>query len=142
MRDSSIIGGFQNIEQRLQQVVQFVEKLQQSVRLAFTGETVRSESLQSLLLKKGVITQEELTAEIGVTIQKMQEEAEKQAKAAQEGLVKPSVKQVQQVEATKVIEPKQDGYTPNLGGISVEEHNKLNEQVPSVHSVQALKENI
>lgn len=97
------------INGQMQQVVAYVQNLQQSVRLAFTGETVRSESLQALLLKKGIITQEELTAEVGITIQKMQAEAEAQAKAAAEKaaadagkteIIVPTTEQVQQVTNT------------------------------------------
>lgn len=99
-------------DQKMNHVVQFVQNLQQSVRLAFTGETVRSESLQALLLKKGIITQEEMTAEVGITIQKMQAEAEAQAKANAEKeaatkIIVPTTEQVQQVEAQVPVTPPQ-----------------------------------
>jgi uncharacterized iron-regulated protein len=98
MKETEFYGRLANMENRFNQVVQFVENMQQSIRLAFTGQEIRGASLQSLLLKKGLITEAELTEEIGKTIQKMQADAEEAAKKV--NIVQPTAEQVQQVTAT------------------------------------------
>lgn len=114
MRETEFYGQINGLKQTLQQVIQFVNNLQNSVRLAFTGETVRSESLQSLLIKKGIITVEEMTAEVGETLKKMQAEAEAQAKAnadaalaaaAKTEIIKPTTAEVQAVANTPIDAP-------------------------------------
>lgn len=102
MKESSIIGGFGQLDAKLKQVIGYVQQLEQSIRLAFTGQEIRGASLQSLLISKGLLTKEEVEAEIGKTIQKMQAEADEAAKAQKSELIVPSTEQVQQVNNTPV----------------------------------------
>jgi hypothetical protein len=105
MREQTIIQGFESLEQRLQQVVQFIQNFQQAVRLDSTGKEIRLLALQQLLVKKGLITEAEMTEQSGEVIKQMQAEAEEQAKkAAAPEIVVPTTEQVQQVEATKAAE--------------------------------------
>ena len=106
MRDQSIIEGFKSLEQRLQQVVQFIQNLQQAVRLDSTSKEIRLLSVQQLLIKKGIITETEITEQTGEVIKQMQAEAEEQAKkAAVPAIVPATPEQTAQVEATKVEAP-------------------------------------
>lgn len=142
MREGTIINGFQNLEQRFQQVVQMFNNLQQSVRLAFTGFEIRGSAIQSLLQSKKALTEAEahaliskltaflatkvqmtedevkaleadlksvvfqgpfiseadLTAQVGLTIQQMQKQAEDEAK--KQNIVIPTADQVAKVNAT------------------------------------------
>jgi hypothetical protein len=109
MRDETIIKGFQSLEQRFQQVVQFVQNFTNSVRLDSTGKEVRLLALQKLLLKKGVITEAEMTEEAGLVIAEMQKQAEEEAKkAAAPEIVPATPEQVQQVTNT----PAPEGIVP------------------------------
>ena len=102
MRDSTVIEGFKSLEQRLGQIVQFIQNLQQAIRLDSTGKEIRLLGLQQLLIKKGIITEAEMTEQTGLVIQEMQKQAEEEAKkAATPEIVVPTAEQVQQVEATK-----------------------------------------
>lgn len=90
MRDQTII-------EELNRMKQYIQMLENSVRLAFTGQEIRGASLQSLLIKKGLVTDEEMTAEVGATITKMQQQAEEAAKKQATEIIKPNAEQVQQV---------------------------------------------
>jgi len=106
MRDQTIIEGFKSLEQRLQQVVQFVQNLQQAVRLDSTSKEIRLLSIQQLLIKKGILTEAEITEQTGEVVKQMQKEAEEQAAKAK--IVPATPEQVQQVEATKTEVPEED----------------------------------
>jgi uncharacterized iron-regulated protein len=95
MRDETII-------REMNQMKQYIQMLENSVRLAFTGQEIRGAAIQALLITKGTFTQEELTAEIGATITKMQAQAEDAQKKAQTEIIKPTTEQVQQVTNTPV----------------------------------------
>lgn len=82
MLDQTIIKGFKSLEQRLGQVVQFIQNFQQAVRLDSTGKEIRLLALQQLLIKKGLITEAEMTEQSGLVIQEMQKQAEEEAKKA------------------------------------------------------------
>jgi len=82
MRDETIIGGFKSLEQRLGQMVQFLQGFQQAIRLDSTGKEIRLLGIQRLLLAKGLITEAELTEESGKVIAEMQKQAEEEAKKA------------------------------------------------------------
>lgn len=91
MREETIINGFKSLEQRWNQIVQFVQQFQQAVRLDSTGKEIRLLGIQRLLLKKGLITEAELTEASGEIIKEMQAEAEKAAKEAQEKAAAPTI---------------------------------------------------
>lgn len=98
MRDQAIIGGFQDLEKRLQQVVQFIQQFTQSVRLDSTGKEIRLLALQQLLYKKGLITEAEMTEQSGLVIQDMQKQAEAEAaKAAAPAIVPATPEQTAKV---------------------------------------------
>lgn len=106
MRDQSIIEGFKSLEQRLQQVVQFVQNLQQAIRLDSTSKEIRLLAMQQLLIKKGIFTEAEMTEQTGEVIKEMQKQAEEAAaKAAAPEIVPATPEQTAQVEATKVEAP-------------------------------------
>lgn len=91
MRDETIINGFRSLEQRLGQVVQFIQQFQQTIRLDSTGKEIRLLAIQRVALKKGLITEAELTEMSGEIIKEMQAEAEKAAKEAQEKAATPTI---------------------------------------------------
>ena len=115
MRDQTIIEGFKSLEFRLQQVVQFVQNFQQAVRLDSTGKEIRLLALQQLLIKKGLITEAEMTEQSGSVIQEMQKQAEEEAKKATAPAIVPATpEQVAEVakaapteEAVKEVVPPQ-----------------------------------
>jgi histone H3/H4 len=79
------------LKQTLQQVIQFVQQFQQAIRLDSTGKEIRLLGIQRLLVKKGLITEAELTEVSGEVIKEMQAEAEKAAKEAQEKAAAPVI---------------------------------------------------
>lgn len=95
MKESSIIGGFQELAGKVNQIVKFVESLQQSIRLAFTGQEIRGNAIQKLLIKKGLVTEAEFTEMVGEVIKEMQEQAEQAAKdaAAKTNIITPTPEQ-------------------------------------------------
>jgi hypothetical protein len=106
MREETIIKGFQDLEKRFQQVIGFIQNFTQSVRLDSTGKEVRLLALQKLLLKKGLITEAEMTAEAGDVIKEMQKQAEEEAaKAAAPAIVPATPAEVAQVAATTEAAP-------------------------------------
>jgi|SRR5579864_2504167 len=98
MRDTTLWGHLQTLGSYIQQV-------EQSARLGITGEAVRNAALQALMIKKGLITEAELTEAIGEVIKKANE-----PKPAEEApkveLATPSPEQVQAVEKSVTEEPK------------------------------------
>ena len=105
MRDETIIKGVQSLEQRLGQVVQFIQNFQQAIRLDSTGKEIRLLALQQLLIKKGLITEAEMTEQSGEVIKQMQAQAEEEAKKAAAPAIVPAtpeqVAQVAQAPATE-----------------------------------------
>lgn len=102
MREETIINGFRSLEQRFQGALQFLQNLQQAVRLDSTGKEIRLLGIQRLLVAKGIITEAELTEESGKVIAEMQKQAEDAAKEATEKaaaptIVTPTPEQIQQV---------------------------------------------
>lgn len=105
MREQTIIGGFQDVEKRLGLVIQFIQNLQQAVRLDSTGKEMRLLAIQKLLIKKGIFTEAEMTEEIGTVIQEMQKQAEEEA--AKSTIVPATPEQVQQVTTEAPVTPPQ-----------------------------------
>ncbi len=99
MRDNTIYGMYQG-------VVNYVQKLEQSVRLGLTGEAVRAEALIQLLMKKGIFTQEELTEAMGAVIKKANEPKPEETPKVE--IAVPSPEQVQAIEKSVVEEVKVD----------------------------------
>jgi hypothetical protein len=91
MRDETIIQGFKSLEQRLGQVVQFIQGFQQAIRLDSTSKEIRLLAIQQLLIKKGTITEAEITEQSGLVIQEMQKQAEEEAKKAAEKAAAPTI---------------------------------------------------
>ena len=90
------------LNDKINQIVKFVQNLQQAIRLDSTGKEIRLLGLQKLLIKKGLITEAEMTEITGEVIKEMQAEAEAQAaKAKAPEIVPATPEQVQKVEATK-----------------------------------------
>lgn len=103
MRDNTIHQYFTN-------VVNYIKQVEQSARLGITGEAVRGQSLQQLLIKKGLITEAELTEAIGEVIRKANEakpEEPKPDEAPKVELATPTPEQVIAVEKSVTEEPKQ-----------------------------------
>ena len=106
MRDETVYALVQKLEAHVNnsvgQIVQFIQNFQQAVRLDSTGKEIRLLALQQLLVKKGLITEAEMTEQSGEVIKQMQKEAEEAAKKAQEEAAVPAIvpatpEQVQQV---------------------------------------------
>jgi hypothetical protein len=97
MRDETIIHGFQNLQK-------MIAHLAQGMQLSQSGEAIGNQALRDLLIEKGLITEVELTQQIGKTIAKINTQIEaEQAKKASE-LIKPTTEQVQAVEQTKSVD--------------------------------------
>ncbi len=79
------------LKQMMQQVIGFVQQFQQAVRLDSTGKEIRLLGIQRLLLKKGLITEAELTEISGEIIKEMQKQAEDAAKEAAEKTAAPTI---------------------------------------------------
>lgn len=98
MRDASIINQFSEL-QRQQNAIAY------HMQLGFSGEALFDETMKKLLIKKGLITEDEFKAELGETIKEINaREAEAAAKAAEaekKTLVTPSPAEVAKVEETK-----------------------------------------
>lgn len=99
-RDQTTLGMLQNLANYIQQV-------EQSARLGITGESVRAQAFQDLLIKKGLITEAELTESIGEVIRKLNE-PKPEAEAPKVELTTPTPEQVQAVEKSVTEEPKAD----------------------------------
>jgi len=111
---NGLIQGVRNIDNKIQQIISFVQNLQQAVRLDSTGKEIRLLGIQRLLIAKGHITEAELTEESGKVIAEMQKQAEDAAKeAAAPAIVTPTPEQVQQVTNAPVTEAAvKDAVTP------------------------------
>jgi len=100
MRDGTIHSYFEN-------VVKYMQQVEQSARLGITGEAVRGAALQQLLVKKGLITEAELTEAIGDVIRKANEAKPDPATEAPKVEIVPATpEQTQAVEKSVVEEPK------------------------------------
>lgn len=105
MLDKTVYGLAQQLKGEINQIVQFIQNLQQAIRLDSTGKEIRLLGLQQLLIKKGIITEAEMTEQTGEVIKQMQKEAEEQAaKAKAPEIVPATPEQTAQVEATKTEE--------------------------------------
>jgi hypothetical protein len=109
MRDETVYGLVGQVNDKLNQVVQFIQNLQQAIRLDSTGKEIRLLAIQQLLIKKGLITEAEMTEQSGEVIKQMQAEAEEQAKKAAEKAAAPVIvpatpEQVQQVATAPVTD--------------------------------------
>jgi len=91
MREDTIINGFKSLEQRLNQIVQFIQNFQQAIRLDSTGKEIRLLAIQRILMKKNQITEAEMTEMSGEIIKEMQKQAEDAAKEAQEKAAQPTI---------------------------------------------------
>lgn len=105
MRDETIIQGFKSLEQRVGQVIQFIQNFQQAIRLDSTSKEIRLLALQRLLIKKALLTEAEVTEMSGEVIKEMQAQAEAAAKEAAEKAAAPVIipatpEQTAQVAAT------------------------------------------
>jgi hypothetical protein len=98
MRDETVYGLVGQVNEKVNQIVSFIQNFTQSVRLDSTGKEVRLLALQKLLLKKGLITEAEMTEQAGLVIQEMQKQAEEEAaKAAAPAIVPATPEQTAQV---------------------------------------------
>jgi hypothetical protein len=95
MKEATIYGMVQYLDKKINQ-------LEQSVRLGLTGEVIRAQAFQQLLIKKGLITEAELTEEIGVVIKKANEPKQEEVATATEAqkveLTTPTPEQVSEVQ--------------------------------------------
>jgi NADH:ubiquinone oxidoreductase subunit D len=102
MRETEFYGRLQDLSNRFNSILQFIQNFTNSVRLDSTGKEIRLLALQKLLIEKGIITEAEMTTKSGEVITEMQKQAEEEAKkAAAPEITVPTTQQVQQVEATK-----------------------------------------
>lgn len=103
MKETTLFG-------HLQSLARYIQQVEQSARLGITGEAVRGQAFQQLLIKKGLITEDELTESIGEVIRKANEPKPEETKADEAPkveIVPATPEQVAQVEKSVVEEPKQ-----------------------------------
>jgi septum formation inhibitor MinC len=102
MRDETVYGIAKQLKDEINQIVKFIQNLQQAVRLDSTGKELRLLAMQQLLIKKGIFTEAEMTEQTGEVIKEMQAQAEEEAKKANAPEIVPATpEQVAKVEATK-----------------------------------------
>ena len=95
---NGLVQAMHSVDQKIGQIVQFVQNFQQAVRLDSTGKEIRLLALQQLLIKKNHITEAEMTEQSGLVIKQMQKEAEEAAaKAAAPAVVPATPEQTAQV---------------------------------------------
>jgi hypothetical protein len=116
MKESTIYGMYQSILKYAQQLEQSLHQLEQSARLGITGESVRNAALQKALIKKGLVTEADLTEAIGEVIREINQPKVEEPKAAEAApateapkveLALPTTEEVQAVEKSTIEEPKQ-----------------------------------
>jgi hypothetical protein len=94
-RDGTTLSMFQNL-------VKYVQQVEQSARLGITGEAVRAQAFQKLLIKKGLITEAELTEAIGEVIREANtpkpEEVATATEAPKVEITTPTPEQVSEVQ--------------------------------------------
>jgi len=91
MHPEKVVTMLGQLQGQIQQIIAFIQNFQQAIRLDSTGKEIRLLSIQRLLLKKGLITEAEMTEMGGEIIKEMQAEAEKAAKEAQEKAAAPQI---------------------------------------------------
>jgi polyhydroxyalkanoate synthesis regulator phasin len=91
VRDQTLIQQFSIIAQQLQ-------LLENSMRIGISGEAIRNEALTSLFIKKGLITQEEITSSIGDVIKKYQEQKKEEVEKKTTEIIVPTAKEVAEVQ--------------------------------------------
>lgn len=87
---NSLSNAVNGLQENFNKIIQFVQNFQQAVRLDSTGKEMRLLALQKLLIKKGLLTEAEMTEEVGEVIKQMQVEAEEQAKKNAEPTIVPA----------------------------------------------------
>ena len=106
MKEATIYGMYQNL-------ARYVQQVEQSARLGITGEAVRNAAFQALLIKKGLITEAEMTEAIGEIIKKANEPQSQETAQTEEApkveLTTPTPEQVVAIEKSVVEEPKANG---------------------------------
>lgn len=90
MRETTLFG-------HLQSLAKYIQQVEQAARLGITGEAVRAQALQQLLIKKGHITEAEFTAEVGEVIRKANEVKPEEAPATEPQKVELSTPTPEQV---------------------------------------------
>jgi hypothetical protein len=111
-RDGTTYEMYQALLKYAQQLEGALHQLEQQARLGITGEAVRGQAFQKLLIKKGLITEAELTESIGEVIKEINQpkpEEPKAEEAPKVELTTPTPEEVAQVEKSVVEEPKANG---------------------------------
>ena len=97
MRDSTIIG-------QIQRIIQYIAQVEQSARLGITGEAVRAQAFQNLMIQKGYFTEQELNEAIGAVIKKANEAPAPTPEAPKTEIITPTTEQVQAIENSKNVD--------------------------------------
>jgi len=92
VRDDTIYAMFNQLKSVL-------ESMQLGISTALTGEVIQNEALKSILMQKGLLTEEEWVKTVGEVIQKFNNKTADQEQKPE--LIKPSVEEVAKVEASK-----------------------------------------
>jgi len=98
MKETTLYG----ILDRLDKKVNIVD---QRASLGVTSEAIRNQAMYKLLVKKGLLTEQEFTEEVGQIIKEMNQP--KQEEAPKVEIATPTTEQVAAVEKSVVEEPKQ-----------------------------------
>jgi enoyl-CoA hydratase/carnithine racemase len=93
MRDSTIIG-------ELQKFYKMISSLERAFKLALTGEAIRAQALQKLLLQKGIVSEVELQQAIGEVIQEANNAAAEESAPKADSLTTPTPDQVAEIAKT------------------------------------------
>jgi len=93
----------------LQKLEHKINVVEQRSSLGVTSEAIRNQALYKLLVKKGLLTEQEFIAEVGDVIKEMNNPKPEEAKveeAPKPEIIAPSAEQIQTVEQSVVEEPK------------------------------------
>lgn len=97
---NGLVQAMHSVDNKIGQIVQFIQNFQQAIRLDSTGKEIRLLAIQRLLIEKNHITEAEMTAMSGKIIAEMQKQAEEEAaKAAAPAVVPATPEQTAQVAA-------------------------------------------
>jgi flagellar hook-basal body complex protein FliE len=94
MRDATIINEFGELRRSH-------NALAYHMQLGFSGEALFDETMKALLIKKGIITEEEFKEALGEKIREVNAKEEEAAKAQEKELIKPTQDEVSKIEDTK-----------------------------------------
>lgn len=98
MKETTLYGILQKLDQK-------INVIEQRSSLGVTSEAIRNQAIYKLLIKKGLLTEQEFTTEVGEIIREMNQ-SNPEAETPKVELTTPTVEQVAEVQKSVVGESK------------------------------------